>query len=255
MRTTTIDPLAEKYYSISAYAWCGNNPVNAIDPDGRDWKVEREVINGVTHYKLSVNAVLYNNSSDSIIDLLKLSAGISAQIMSLYNFENGDVKVSMDFNIKVVNSVDDISNTDHVFQIVDQSTLPKNQDGTTMAQAETNGQNIKNGTDLANNIIAGTNRRSIAHELGHTGGLPDVNKNPKGVGPGAYNNLMMQSEPLQRRGLNPNNSTTLTPYQINSIYENRGNLNQNSPVSSQYRGYTLKQGVVFTPIISKSLRR
>ncbi len=34
MRTTTIDPLAEMYYSISPYAWCGNNPVNAIDPDG-----------------------------------------------------------------------------------------------------------------------------------------------------------------------------------------------------------------------------
>ena len=29
------DPLCEKYYSISPYAYCGNNPVNAIDPDGR----------------------------------------------------------------------------------------------------------------------------------------------------------------------------------------------------------------------------
>ena len=37
MRTTTLDPLAEKYYSISPYAWCGNNPVNRIDPDGRDY--------------------------------------------------------------------------------------------------------------------------------------------------------------------------------------------------------------------------
>ena len=34
----TIDPLAEKYYSISPYAYCGNNPVNLIDPDGRAWK-------------------------------------------------------------------------------------------------------------------------------------------------------------------------------------------------------------------------
>lgn len=36
MRTTTMDPLAEKYYHISPYAWCGNNPVNAIDPLGCD---------------------------------------------------------------------------------------------------------------------------------------------------------------------------------------------------------------------------
>ena len=30
-----IDPLCEKYYSTSPYAYCVNNPVNAIDPDGR----------------------------------------------------------------------------------------------------------------------------------------------------------------------------------------------------------------------------
>ena len=29
-----IDPLAEKYYSISPYAYVANNPINAIDPDG-----------------------------------------------------------------------------------------------------------------------------------------------------------------------------------------------------------------------------
>ena len=31
-----MDPLAEKYYSISPYVYVANNPVNAIDPDGRD---------------------------------------------------------------------------------------------------------------------------------------------------------------------------------------------------------------------------
>ena len=36
MRTTTMDPLAENYYHISPYAWCGNNPVNAIDLNGMD---------------------------------------------------------------------------------------------------------------------------------------------------------------------------------------------------------------------------
>jgi RHS repeat-associated protein len=34
---TTQDPLAEKYYSISPYAYCGNNPINRIDPNGMDW--------------------------------------------------------------------------------------------------------------------------------------------------------------------------------------------------------------------------
>ena len=30
------DPLAEKYYGVSPYAYCHDNPINAIDPDGRD---------------------------------------------------------------------------------------------------------------------------------------------------------------------------------------------------------------------------
>lgn len=34
-RTTTMDPLAEKYYPTSPYAWCGNNLVSIVDPDGR----------------------------------------------------------------------------------------------------------------------------------------------------------------------------------------------------------------------------
>jgi hypothetical protein len=30
-----MDPLSEKYYGISPYAFCNNNPVNLVDPDGR----------------------------------------------------------------------------------------------------------------------------------------------------------------------------------------------------------------------------
>lgn len=36
-RFTTVDPLAEKYYGISPYAYCGNEPVRRIDPDGKQF--------------------------------------------------------------------------------------------------------------------------------------------------------------------------------------------------------------------------
>ena len=37
MRWDKMDPLCEKYYSVSPYAYCGGDPVNFVDPDGRDW--------------------------------------------------------------------------------------------------------------------------------------------------------------------------------------------------------------------------
>ena len=36
-RWDRIDPLCEKYYSVSPYAYCGGNPVRFIDPNGK-WK-------------------------------------------------------------------------------------------------------------------------------------------------------------------------------------------------------------------------
>ena len=32
---TQVDPMAEIYYHLSPYAYCANNPINAIDPDGK----------------------------------------------------------------------------------------------------------------------------------------------------------------------------------------------------------------------------
>lgn len=47
-RFMTMDLLCEKYYSISPYAYCNNNPVNYVDPDGRDWYID------------DTNAILYD---------------------------------------------------------------------------------------------------------------------------------------------------------------------------------------------------
>ena len=44
-RWTTMDPLCEKYYSISPYTYCAANPVNRIDPNGMDWYIFDETGN------------------------------------------------------------------------------------------------------------------------------------------------------------------------------------------------------------------
>jgi hypothetical protein len=53
-----MDPMAEKYYSISPYTYCNNNPVNVIDPDGRDGiaVVDKE------NRTITINQTFYYNS-------------------------------------------------------------------------------------------------------------------------------------------------------------------------------------------------
>ena len=43
----SVDPLADKYPSISPYAYCAWNPVKLVDSDGRDWDpaTKKDVIN------------------------------------------------------------------------------------------------------------------------------------------------------------------------------------------------------------------
>lgn len=36
IRFTTIDPMAEKYYDISPYVYCGGNPIRLVDPNGKE---------------------------------------------------------------------------------------------------------------------------------------------------------------------------------------------------------------------------
>ena len=46
-RWMTTDPLSEKYYGISPYAFCNNNPVNFVDPDGMKWKKDKAAGYGI----------------------------------------------------------------------------------------------------------------------------------------------------------------------------------------------------------------
>jgi RHS repeat-associated protein len=36
-RWSVVDPMAEKYYNIGAYAICSNNPIKNVDLNGKDW--------------------------------------------------------------------------------------------------------------------------------------------------------------------------------------------------------------------------
>ena len=64
----TPDPLSEKYYSISPYAFCNNNPVSFVDPDGESWgkavKVVKKVYKTAKAAERSVSHTLIETTVD-----------------------------------------------------------------------------------------------------------------------------------------------------------------------------------------------
>ncbi|MBO4596306.1 MAG: hypothetical protein J5676_00300 [Bacteroidaceae bacterium] len=47
---TSIDPMCEKYYYVSPYVYCGNNPIIAIDPTGCDSVFAKKLFSGTIYY-------------------------------------------------------------------------------------------------------------------------------------------------------------------------------------------------------------
>ena len=76
---TTMDPLCEKYYSVSPYAYCAGNPVNLVDPNG--WAIY------ILYGKNNENSFFYDGTQDesSIPDDTYVRAVIEAY---KYNKEN-----------------------------------------------------------------------------------------------------------------------------------------------------------------------
>ena len=55
-RWDRMDPLCEKYYSISPYAYCGNNPVNYVDSIGMSYDWVQNNLNGKIEWRDDVTS-------------------------------------------------------------------------------------------------------------------------------------------------------------------------------------------------------
>ena len=62
-RFTTIDPLAEKHPDISPYAYSADNPINAVDPDGKKVKP-----NGQDEYNMILGTLPQETRSFVVFD-------------------------------------------------------------------------------------------------------------------------------------------------------------------------------------------
>ena len=93
---TSVDPLAEKYYNVSPYAYCFNDPVKYIDPDGRDGIIS---ING-NNITISANVYLYGKGATKSV-LKQMQSDVNKVWGKNYSIEHRGTTYNVTFNINM----------------------------------------------------------------------------------------------------------------------------------------------------------
>jgi len=161
------DPVAEKYNSVSPYAFVDNNPLLKIDKDGRDWVITSTVKDGTTHYNIVFQAAIMNSSAANI-NMKSLIANQVKTFAEIYGIEN----VTATMNLRQINSMGDLKSNEHLIEILDAERFRDVKDGHVGGDAVLGGKFIRINSIVIDEKTGKLNSKgTISHEIGHTGGL------------------------------------------------------------------------------------
>ena len=197
-RTTTQDPLAEKYPHLSPYLWCAGNPIKLIDRDGKQ-PVKYIDENGIRRIDwaivVMVKALDSNANEKAIAKHEKYKKTICKNLENEFNLylngngapnSEGNIVLSS-FNIYVV----DVDNTSNIKKADELSTQYKqeikdNQPGkngkaAVFMDGNTNGALGLTQKALYITISYGAPNGTKSHELYHTTGASDNGYDKGGI--------------------------------------------------------------------------
>lgn len=199
-RTTSQDPLAERYYEMSPYLWCAANPIKFIDKNGKQ-PVKYIDENGIKRIDWSivvmVKALDSNANEKAIAKHEKYKKAICEGLENEFNLylngggkgvknSEGDIVLSS-FNIHIVD-VDNTSNTKKADELSTQykQEIKDNQPGkngkaAVFMNGSTNGAFGLTRKAIYITISSGAPNGTKSHELYHTTGVPDNGYDKGGI--------------------------------------------------------------------------
>ncbi|HMJ68289.1 MAG TPA: RHS repeat-associated core domain-containing protein [Cyclobacteriaceae bacterium] len=167
-RFFNLDPHAEGYSNWTPYNYVANNPVLLIDPDGRDWTINKSEKDGKTNYDIKFTATLINKSTNTNIkteDLLNLVYSIKTQIEDVFTIDEDNVSTSVSVDI-AFSKDGKARDGDHIFEVVDN--LDK---GTAGEVDPDNSRVMKLSSSQIFDTSSSNDTYTAPHEAGHSAGL------------------------------------------------------------------------------------
>lgn len=205
MRTTTLDPLCEKYYDNSPYSWCSNNPISRIDPDGmtdyynqngtfvrsvEDNNVAKKMLFVTSKKEKDINNSINNGNfidvpSNEVVSKMEDAYKITEKNGKEHGFrvgEKGSVSVMVEGNNSSIEpkdwipAIEDLkAKNDYVAYDVHTHPKPEYKEGS----ADVPYNNLPSGTDKDNivgskpNVVLGYDF-TTSQPSGQVGGMPTV---------------------------------------------------------------------------------
>ncbi len=192
----TQDRFAEKYYSISPYAFCAGNPINNIDINGDSIWYTRT--NDVITMHVTAKVIDYSSGN---VNVDKRAEQITKRLSRDYSgpvtIDGQEYQMVVDANIQGVQSMADVSGSDHLF-----------------AYADRTNEIVEGASNIGGKAIileSEASLRGTSHEFGHAAGL----QHPTSF---AFFNLMSQGSWTS--------GSNITSNQRAIMYQQRGNINK-----------------------------
>jgi hypothetical protein len=76
-----MDPLAEKYYHLSPYAYCAGDPANLVDPDGRIWDIVWDIYSVASGVSNAIDNIRSDNYTAAMQDVGGVTLDVLAAII------------------------------------------------------------------------------------------------------------------------------------------------------------------------------